>query len=102
MTVLEVASTVQDQVLDAIKAGQDALVSAVDTLADTTAPITEKLPAAPFADALVKPVDLIDNYFSFAQKFLASQKDFALRLAESYSSAKPAAKPASRAATKTA
>ena len=93
MTVLEVATTMQDQVLDAIKAGQDALVSAVDTLADTAAPITEKLPSPPFADVMTKPVDLIDNYFSFVQKLLASQKDFALRLAETYSS-KPAAKPA--------
>jgi hypothetical protein len=96
MTVLEVASTVQDQVLDAIKAGQDALVSAVETVADTAAPITEKLPAPPFADALVKPVDLLDNYFSFAQKLLASQKDFALRLAESYNVTKPAAKPVAK------
>jgi hypothetical protein len=99
MTVLETAATVQDQILDAIKASQDAVVSAVDTVAERATPITEKLPAAPFADRLPKPVDVIDNYFSFAQKLLASQKDFVLKLAESSSpakSAKPASKPAAK------
>jgi hypothetical protein len=93
---------VQDEILNAVKAGQDAVLSAVDSLADAATPITEKLPEAPFADLLPKPVDVIENYFSFAQKLLANQKDFALKLAESYSPAKPAAKSGPKAATKAA
>jgi hypothetical protein len=84
MTVQDTAARVQDQVIDAIKAGQDAVLSAVDTLVETTAPITEKLPAPPFADRFPKPAELVDSYFAFAQKLLANQKDFALKLAEAY------------------
>ncbi|HSS11520.1 MAG TPA: hypothetical protein VLL25_16665 [Acidimicrobiales bacterium] len=102
MSILETVATVQDQILDAIKAGQDAVLSAVDTLADSATPITENLPAAPFAEHLPKPVDVIDNYFSFAQKLLASQKDFTLKLVESYSPAKTVSKPAPKAAAKAA
>jgi hypothetical protein len=106
MSVLETATTVQDQFLDAIKAGQDALLSAVDSLVDSTTPITEKLPAAPFADRLPNPVDVIDNYFSFGQKLLATQKDFSLKLVESYrpanTASKSGSKPGPKAATKAA
>jgi hypothetical protein len=106
MSVLETATNVQDQILDAIKAGQDAVLSAVGTLADSAAPITERLPAAPFADQLPNPVDVIDNYFRFAQKLLATQKDFSLKVVESYGPANAApataVKPAPKAAAKAA
>ena len=92
MSVLETAVTVQDQILDAVRAGQEAVLSAVGTLANGTKPIAEKLPASPLADRLPKAADVVDNYFGFAQKLLANQKDFTLKLAESYRPAKPAAK----------
>jgi hypothetical protein len=98
MSALETVTTVQDQLLDAVKAGQAKVLSAVDTLADSATPIIDKLPAAPFADRLPNPVDLIDNYFSFAQKLLANQKDFTLKLAESYNPAKPGPRAARKAA----
>jgi hypothetical protein len=102
MSVLESVTTVQDQILDAVKAGQDAVLSVVDSVAGSAAPITEKLPAPPFADRLPNPVDVVDNYFSFVQKLLANQKDFALKLVESYNPVKPAAKSGPKAATKAA
>ena len=89
MSMLDTATTVQDQVLDAIKAGQSAIISAVSTFAESASPITGKLAAVPFADRLPKPVDVIDNYFSFAQKLLANQKDFAIKLVDAYRPAKP-------------
>jgi hypothetical protein len=101
MTVQDTAARVQDQVLDAIKAGQDAVLSAVDTLAETAAPITEMMPAPPFADRFPKAADLVDSYFGFAQKLLANQKDFALKLAEAYrpgSSSEPTRKSSPKAA----
>jgi hypothetical protein len=101
MSVLETANAIQVQILDAVKTSQDAVMSAVASLADGAAPMTEKLPAAPFADLLAKPVDVIDSYFSFAQKLLASQQDFTLKIAESYNVSKTAATPAPKAATKT-
>lgn len=101
MSVLDSAVNVQDQVLDAIKASQDAVLSAVTTLIEKTAPIAEKLPAAPFADQMPKSVDVLDKTFDFAEKLLASQKEFVTKLVEAYTpAAKATAKPrvASRAA----
>lgn len=89
MTVQDTAARVQEQVLDAIKAGQDAVLSVVDTLADTTGSIAGKLPTPPFADRLPKPQEVVDSYFTFAQKLLANQKDFAIKLADTYRPAKP-------------
>ena len=80
MSVIETATTVQDQVLDAIKAGQEAILSAVYTLADSVTPITEKLPTPPFADKLVNPVELVNNYFSFASKLLPTASCEVIRL----------------------
>jgi hypothetical protein len=105
MSVLETAATVPDKILDAVKTGQDAVLSAVGTLTSRTRPLTEKLPASPLADRLPKPAAVVDSYFGFAQKVLANQKDFALKLAESYKPAKPvkpAAKTGSKAAAKSA
>jgi hypothetical protein len=100
MSVLDTAVNVQDQVLDAIKASQDAVLSAVTTLVEKTAPIVDKLPSAPFADQMPSSVDALDKAFGFAEKLLASQKDFATKLAEVYAPAKASAKPkvATRAA----
>jgi hypothetical protein len=104
MSVHETTARVQDQVLGAIKLGQDAVLSAVDTLAEKAGSITEKLPdlpTAPFADRMPKPADVVDSYFTFAQKMLANQKDFTSRLVDAYRPAKvspPAAKRAAKAA----
>jgi hypothetical protein len=100
MSVLDSAVNVQDQVLDAMKAGQDAVLSAVTTLVEKTAPIVDKLPSAPFADQMPSSVDVLDKTFGFAEKLLASQKEFVTKLVEAYVPAKAAAKPkvASRAA----
>ncbi len=103
MSILEASTTMQEQFLDAIKTSQDAILSTVDSFVESAAPITEKLPAAPFADQMPSAVDVIDNAFSFAQKLLANQKDFALKLANAYSPAKPAAtKTGPKAAAKAA
>ena len=100
MSVLESAVNVQDQVLEAIKAGQDAVLSAVTTLVEKTAPIADKLPTPPFADQMPNSVDVLDKAFGFAEKLLASQKEFATRLVEAYVPAKTIAKP--KVATKAA
>jgi hypothetical protein len=100
MSVLESVANVQDQVLDAMKAGQDAVLSAVTTMVEKTAPIADKLPTPPFADQMPNGVDVLDKAFGFAEKLLASQKEFATKLIEAYVPAKPIAKP--KVATKAA
>jgi hypothetical protein len=98
MSVLE---SVQDQLLGAISAGEDAVLTGVKTLAQTAEPITGKLPDLPFADRLPNPVDVVDSAFGFAEKLLANQKEFVVKLVEAYrpvtGSPKPVAKPAAKA-----
>jgi hypothetical protein len=102
MSVLETATNVQDQVLDAIKTSQDALLSAVKAVADNAAPLTEKLPAAPFASQLPSGVDVVNTAFGFAEKLLANQKEFTTKLIEAYSPAQPAAHSSVKSASKAA
>jgi hypothetical protein len=94
MTVLETATEVQDQVLDAIKTGQDALLAAVTVVAENTTPLTDKLPAAPFANQLPDGVAVVNTAFGFAEKLLANQKEFTTKLIEAYSPAQSAPKAA--------
>jgi hypothetical protein len=102
MAVLEAATNMQDQVLDAIKTGQDALLSAVKTVTENVAPLTEKLPAAPFADQMPDSVEAVNVLFGFAEKLLANQKEFTIKLIEAYGPAKPATKTTPKSAPKAA
>jgi hypothetical protein len=102
MTVLETATNVQDQVLEAIKSSQDAVLSTVKTIADTTAPLTDKLPAAPFASQLPDGVEVVNTVFGFAEKLLANQRDFTIKLIEAYSPSAPASKSPAKSAAKAA
>ena len=95
MSMLDTATTVQDQVLDAIKAGQSAIISAVSTFAESASPITGKLAAVPFAARLPKPADVLETAFGFAEKLLATQKEFTTKLVDAYGPAVPA-KPVSK------
>ena len=96
MTLLETAASVQDQVLEAIKASQKAVIPAVKTFAETTAPIAGILPPPPFADKFPTVSDLVDSAFGFAAKLIAMQKEFVTKLFEAYPPATPA-KPVAKA-----
>src|ERR1700675_4977064 len=102
MSVVGRATNVQDQVLDAIKTSQDALLSAVKAVAENTAPLTapltDKLPAAPFANQLPDGVDVVNTAFGFAQKLLANQQEFTTKLIEAYRPAKSTTKSVPKAA----
>jgi len=100
MSVLETVTNVQDQVLDAIKTGQEAVLSAVKTVAENTAPLTDKLPEAPFANQLPDGVEVVNSVFGFAEKLLANQKEFTTKLIEAY--IPPATKSPSKSASKAA
>jgi hypothetical protein len=99
---MSVFETVQEQLLEALTAGEDAVVSGVKSLVERTQPITAKLPDVPFADRLPDPADVADNAFSFAEKLLATQKAFAVKLAGAYGPATATRKPAARRSTKPA
>jgi hypothetical protein len=69
----------QGQILDTIRKGQEAVVDAVTTWADTVQSLTPALPtpAVPFADKLPKPGELVANAYDFAAQMLAAQRKFA-------------------------
>lgn len=73
----EMLSSVEDQVLETVKQGQEAMVKAVRTWADASKNLIPDLPPLPFADQLPATSELVENAFSFCDKLIASQREFA-------------------------
>lgn len=69
---------VDQQVLDAVKSNQAAVVDAVRTWAESVQKLIPDVDAAsvPGADALPSPADLVDRAYEFASELLAAQRDF--------------------------
>ncbi|HEV8626049.1 MAG TPA: hypothetical protein VG034_16470 [Acidimicrobiia bacterium] len=72
----EMISSLEDQVLETVKQGQEAVVKAVRTWADASKSLIPDLPPLPFADQLPNTTEIIENAFAFADKLLASQREF--------------------------
>ena len=92
-TATEVITSLEDQVLETVKQGQEAIVKAVRTWADASKNMIPDLPPLPFADQLPNVSELVENGFAFADKLIASQREFAAALLD-------AAKPVYGAADK--
>ena len=73
----DMISSVEDQVLETVKQGQEAIVKAVRTWADASRNLIPDLPPLPFADQLPNVSDLVENGFAFADKLIASQRELA-------------------------
>jgi hypothetical protein len=76
VAVLEITD-VSEQVLDAVRTGQNAVVDAVKTVA-------EQLPSwseLPYADRLPAPGEVVDRAFGYAEQVIDNQRDFAKKLA---------------------
>jgi len=89
----EMITGLEDQVLETVKQGQEAVVKAVRTWADATKNLIPDLPPLPFADQLPNTTEIVENAFAFADKLLASQREFVAAVLE-------AAKPVYGAADK--
>ncbi len=89
----EMITSLEDQVLETVKQGQEAIVKAVRTWADASKNLIPDLPPLPFADQLPNVSELVENGFAFADKLIASQREFAAALLD-------AAKPVYGAADK--
>ena len=76
-TANELITSLEDQVLETVKQGQEAIVKAVQTWADASKNLIPDLPALPFADQLPNVTELVENGFAFADKLIASQREFA-------------------------
>lgn len=73
----EMISALEDQVLETVRQGQEAILKAVQTWAEAGKNLVPDLPALPFADQLPGTVDLVENAFAFADRMLATQREFA-------------------------
>jgi hypothetical protein len=73
---------VQDEFLNAIRKSQETVVEAVKTWADTVRSVTPKARPVqmPLTDKLPKPEEVVANAYDFAEKLLASQRQFAEEL----------------------
>jgi hypothetical protein len=76
-TATEMFTGLEDQVLETVKQGQEAVVKAVRTWADASKNLIPDLPPLPFADQLPNTSEILENAFAFADKLLASQREFA-------------------------
>ena len=92
-TATEMITSLEDQVLETVKQGQEAIVKAVRTWADASKNLIPDLPPLPFADQLPATSELVESAFAFCDKLLASQREFAAAILD-------AAKPVYGAADK--
>jgi hypothetical protein len=76
-TATDVITQLEDQVLETVKQGQEAIVKAVRTWADASKNLIPDLPPLPFADQLPNVSELVENGFAFADKLISSQREFA-------------------------
>src|SRR5438067_6739217 len=76
-TANEMFSSLEDQILETVKQGQEAIVKAVRTWADASKNLIPDLPPLPFADQLPATSEIVENAFAFADKVLATQREFA-------------------------
>jgi|SRR5581483_1579790 len=97
-TITETITAAQDQVLDVLKKVQEPTVEAVRTVVEK---IDEYLPAdrpaVPFAENLPQPAELVELSFSFAQKLLDNQHEFAKSLVDAFAPLVPEAPKAKKA-----
>jgi hypothetical protein len=73
----EMFTSLEDQVLESVKQGQEAIVKAVRTWADASKNLIPDLPSLPFSDQVPATSELVENAFAFCDKILASQREFA-------------------------
>jgi hypothetical protein len=69
----------QGEILKTVRAGQDAVVDAIQLWADAVQSIKPPFPEVgmPFSDKLPKPGELVAGAYDFAEQLLASQRKFA-------------------------
>lgn len=72
----EMITALEDQVLETVRQSQEAVVKAVKTWADAGKNIVPDLPPVPFADQLPAATDVVENWFAFADRLLATQREF--------------------------
>ena len=78
--ITSISKAAQEQILSAITASQDAIVEGVRTMSASMAGVASAMPAIPGMDQLPKPAETLELGFGFAERLLASQREFAEKL----------------------
>jgi len=76
-TSKDLTEEVQAQILSTLRKSQEAVVDAVRNWTEAVQRLAPQTPAAPLAEALPKPAELVDSAFDFAEQLLAAQREFA-------------------------
>jgi hypothetical protein len=73
-----------DAIVSSVKQGQELAFSGLNAWVDFAGKAFSlpKVDSLPFADAIPKPRELVEASFGFAEELLATQKEFALKLAD--------------------
>lgn len=95
MSVTENTAKVQEQVISAIQATQETVLSAIKPFVALAEPAVDAAATLPFADQLPAPGEVVAQWYDFAAQILSTQKDFALSLA-GLVGATPSTKPATK------
>lgn len=95
----QIARDTQEQALDYLRQGQEAVVSAVSVWADTVSQIVPTTSELTATDQLPDPSDVIDGVYDFTGQVLAAQREFAHKV---LAASAPAWGAASKAATRQA
>jgi len=99
-TAQQVASEVQERVLDTVRVGQKGMIDFVRAWSQTVEATFARLPDLTLSEAPVKPSEAFENAFSFSEKLFTAQRDFATQLFEAMVPATKAPAAAGAAATK--
>jgi len=69
----------QDEFLKVIRAGQETVIEGIRTCVETIQAVSPKVPQVhlPLADKLPTPAEIVASAYDFAEKLLASQRQFA-------------------------
>jgi hypothetical protein len=76
-TATDMFTGLEEQVLETVKQGQEAIVKAVRTWADASKNLIPDLPPLPFADQIPNTSEMVESAFAFVDKIMASQREFA-------------------------
>jgi hypothetical protein len=76
MTVTEIISTWEDQVLATVHQSQEAVVKAVGMWAEAGGNLIPQSLSLPYSDQIPAPAELVENYFAYSAKLLDAQKAF--------------------------
>ena len=89
-TTQQVTNEIQERVLETVRVGQKGMVDFVRSWAQTVEATFARLPDITFSESPAKPSEAFESAFSFTEKLLTAQREFATQIFE-------AAIPATRA-----